>query len=97
METISIKEVIDRIDLSGLDGAVCLTFVKEGGELRTMWVQKKQTFRGYGEKSNFKYNVREKRVLVVQEKLANGTTQDKSIKIARIVKFSEKRVIHGKW
>jgi hypothetical protein len=97
-DTIGIKEVLARIDMSPDLGPVQITFVTLKGELRTInRAQKglKKHKQSSSEGSNFKYRIKEKGVVIVANLDAKSEEEKwRTIKIASIIRLNNKKVIH---
>lgn len=95
---IGISEVLARIDISPIEGAFSITFVKEDGSLRS--INRAQKGHKYQRTStspdnNFRYNIKEKGVVIVAD--LDAETSDKkfrTIKISRIIRFNGIKVHH---
>ena len=96
---IGIAQVLALIDLSPIQGAFSITFVKEGGELRTITNAQKGHKPNYATApsagSKFRYRIKEKGVVIVADLDAKKEKEKfRTIKISRIIKFNNIPVHH---
>jgi len=99
MDDISINVALARMEqtVSGDGKPVYFTieFIKDDGSIRKMKAQKHVKFpaaeTGKDEKSNFKYNLKNKGSILLYDTEAKGY---RTIKIDRIIKFNDSNVLH---
>jgi hypothetical protein len=94
---IGIAQVLSSVDTSSVDGPFTMTFVKADGTLRTIKAQKGHKVVGGAtfEKSNFRYKIKEKGVILVRDLEAMTKTEEfRTIKISHIIRFNGHEVIH---
>lgn len=90
---IGIGAALALIDQTALNGPVPILFCKKDGTLREMTVQKGMSV-GSGEGANFRYKVKEKYILMINDVSDRNKIRSVSIKISLLMKVNGMEIKH---